>query len=551
MKLIFVTGGVMSGVGKGVTTASVAKLLQFRGLNCDIVKIDPYLNVDPGTMRPQEHGEVFVTEEVWQFEPVKDSIYNISETDQDLGTYERFLGKTLSSKNNITSGQVFLSTLLKERAGDFLGITVQIIPHITDAIKKRIYEASTPFVDALLVEVGGTVGDLESGAFLEAIRQIRLELEPTDVIVLHVAFLPCTILGDLKTKPTQHSVKALQSMGIQPDFIVARSEIPLDEKTKQKLSLFCNVPKSHVIGNPNVETIYELPLVLEEQNLGKMICDALAIPIKKKMALQAEWEQIVNGFKIKKGTTIRIALGGKYTELEDSYVSINEALKHAAAHLRVPLIIERIDGRELEKDPEFISKLNDYHGLLLTPGFGQSGTEGMVEMAEYSIKNKLPFLGICYGAQLGIVAFARKYMNWSSSHTTEINPTTEWPVVYLLPEQRKITDKGGTMRLGSHKINIKPNSIMAEIYQGKNQVKERFRHRYHFNKELIDKMKEKGVIVSSTDESGKIINSVELKDHPFFMGTQFHPEYKSRPDLAAPIYVKFVEACIKVATTLA
>ncbi|MHA2500650.1 MAG: CTP synthase [Candidatus Hodarchaeales archaeon] len=543
MKLIFVTGGVMSAVGKGITTASVAKILQFRGLNCDIIKIDPYLNIDPGTMRPQEHGEVFVTEEVWQFEPTRGQVYQISETDQDIGTYERFLGKNLHPRNNITSGQIFLSVLLRERFGEYLGHTVQIIPHITDEIKRRISEMETSFVDVLLVEVGGTVGDLESGAFLEAIRQIRLEKPPEDVTVVHVTFLPRTIMGDLKTKPSQHSVKTLLSMGIQPDFIVARSPQLLDEFTRKKLSLFCNVPEERVIGNPNLQSIYELPLILENQTLGELLCKALKIPIKKKRRLEAEWEQIVQGFKEEKGPVIRVALGGKYTEIEDSYVSINEALKHSAAQLMVPLVIEWLDGREIEKNPDMVSKLANYHGLLLTPGFGEKGTEGMIDMARYSILHNLPFLGICYGAQFGIIAFAREIMKWDSAHTTEIDPQTEWPIVDLLPEQRKVIKKGGTMRLGSHLIHINPKTRLAEIYGNQTTVHERFRHRFHFNNELVEQMEQKGVAISSTDENRNIINSLELRDHPFFVGVQFHPEYKSRPGNPAPIYTAFLRAC--------
>lgn len=533
----------MSAVGKGIATASIAKILQFRGLNCDIIKIDPYLNVDPGTMRPQEHGEVFVTEEIWQFEPAKGAVYQVSETDQDLGTYERFLGTNLHPRNNITSGQIFLSVLLRERAGDYLGHTVQIIPHVTDEIKRRIFEAETSFVDVLLVEVGGTVGDLESGAFLEAIRQIRLERQSEDVAVVHVTFLPKTIMGDLKTKPSQHSVKTLQGMGIQPDFIVARSQALLDEFTRKKLSLFCNVPEDRVIGSPNLKTIYELPLILESQKFGELLCKILKFPIAKKQRLEAEWEKIVQGFKVQEGAPIRVALGGKYTEIEDSYVSINEALKHAAAQLMVPLTIEWIDGREIERNPKSVKQLADYHGLLLTPGFGQKGTEGMIDMARYSILSKLPFLGICYGAQFGIIAFAREVMQWKTAHTTEIDPTTNWPVVSLLPEQQEVTTKGGTMRLGSHLIRTKQKTRLTEIYDGETVVHERYRHRFHFNKKLLGQMEEKGVVISSTDESGEMINSIELRDHPFFIGIQFHAEYKSRPGNPAPVYAAFLKAC--------
>lgn len=535
----------MSAVGKGITIASIAKILQFRGINCDIIKIDPYLNVDPGTMSPLQHGEVFVTEEIWQFEPVEGAVYPVSETDQDLGTYERFLGMNLHPRNNITSGQIFLSVLLRERAGDYLGQTVQIIPHVTDEIKRRIFEVENSFVDVLLVEVGGTVGDLESGAFLEAIRQIRLEKAAEDVAVVHVTFLPKTIMGDLKTKPSQHSVKTLQSMGIQPDFIVARSGAvyPLDEITRKKLSLFCNVPEDRVIGNPNLKTIYELPLILERQKIGDLLCKILKIPIKKKQRLEAEWEQVVQGFKVQEGAPIRVALGGKYTEIEDSYVSINEALKHAAAQLMVPLTIEWIDSRKIERNPETVNQLAGYHGLLLTPGFGQKGAEGMIDMARHSILNKLPFLGICYGAQCGVIAFAREVMKWKTAHSTEIDPTTEWPVVCLLPEQQQVTAKGGTMRLGSHSIHVKQETRLAEIYGGQNTIHERYRHRFHFNKSMLEQMEKKGVTISSTDETGEIINSIELRDHPFFIGIQFHAEYKSRPGKTAPVYTAFLQAC--------
>nr|MDO8082206.1 CTP synthase [Candidatus Freyarchaeota archaeon] len=543
VKYIFVTGGVMSGVGKGVTTASIGKLFQFRGYNVEAIKIDPYLNVDPGTLNPIEHGEVYITEEVWEFKPVEEFSLKISEIDQDFGSYERFLGENMSPEQNITSGQVYLSVILKEREGKFLGRTTQIIPHITDEIKRRIRQvAMKKKPDILITEVGGTVGDIEAMPFLEAIRQFRLEEKKEDTILIHVTYVPfLDTVQQQKSKPSQHSVRTLQGMGLQPDIIVGRAKKPLAKDVLQKLSLYSNLPPEAVISNPDIEVVYELPLLFEKQKIGDYLCRISNLPIKEPEL--DEWRNIVNLYKDAK-EVVHIAVPGKYTQIVDSYISIQEALRHASACSGAKLKLQWIDTEPLERDPKAIEILKKFDGILLTPGFGSRGTEGMIQTAEYATKEGVPYLGICFGCQLFFIAFCRSVLGLTGANSTEIDPNTPYPVVDLLPEQRAIKSKGGTMRLGGHKVLLMENSRLREAY-GKSEVVERFRHRYHIMPKYAEIAEDAGLKVSATDETGKIINAIELNKNFFIVGVQFHPEFKSRPNLPSPVYLAFIKEALK------
>lgn len=541
-KYLFVTGGVLSGIGKGAVAASVGKSFQFRDLDVDMIKIDPYLNVDPGTLNPIEHGEVFVTHNAWDFHPSEDSSFTIAEIDQDFGTYERFLDKTMHPRNNITSGQVYLSVLLQERAGSYLGRTVQIIPHITDEIKDRIRaaaERNSP--DILISEVGGTVGDIEASPFLEAIRQLRLE-EPDDkTALIHVTLVPyLETIGQLKTKPTQHSVKTLLSAGLQPDVIVGRSDRPLSDAAKEKISLYSNVPKKAVVSDPRIRVLYELPLLFEKQGLGDYLCDILRIRARSPQL--SSWEKNVQEFK-DADEEVRIAMPGKYTQILDSYISINKALKHSAAKLGASLEIEFVDTEPFENDKRKLEKLEDYHGVLLTPGFGTRGAEGMINASRKVLSTDIPFLGICFGAQLLFIAFCREN-GLENANSTEVDPETPHPVVDLLPEQKEVSKKGGTMRLGGQDILVEPGTKLYEAY-GSERVIERFRHRYHIIPDYVEKMRENGLVTSATDSEERIVNVIELEGDHWIMGVQFHPEFTSRPGNPNPVYRSFVEAALE------
>ncbi|UNQ73262.1 CTP synthase [Infirmifilum sp. NZ] len=545
-RYVFVTGGVVSGLGKGVVAASIGKIFQMRGLRVDVIKADPYLNVDPGTLNPVEHGEVFVCEDVWEFEPAPGYRFTIAEIDQDFGTYERFLDVNMHPSNNITSGQVYLSVILRERAGTYLGRTIQVIPHITDEIKRRIRsvaERSKP--DVLIVEIGGTVGDIEAMPFLEAVRQFRLEQPPGTTALVHVTLVPfLSTLGQLKTKPTQHSVKELQSMGLQPDVIIGRSDRPLPEDVRRKISLYCNVPPEAVFSDPDLETVYELPLVLERQGLGTYLSKLLNLPLEPDPDRKAEWERTVDAF-LNTREEVVIAMPGKYTMIQDSYISINEALNHAGASLGVRVRRVYIEAEDFEREPSRVEELlGQADGILLTPGFGARGVEGMIHAARYALQSGKPFLGICFGAQLLFVAFMRYVAGLEKAHSTEIDPETPHPVVDLLPEQRKAVLKGGTMRLGAHPVKIKAGTKLHAAY-GSELVYERFRHRYHINPDYLKLAEEKGMIASSTDPSGRIINSIEVVGQSWIVGVQFHPEFKSRPGRPSPVYRAFLEAILR------
>jgi len=546
-KLCFITGGVLSGLGKGITTAAIGKLLQFRGFHVDVIKIDPYLNVDPGTLNPIEHGEVFITDEVWDFNPAPGFIYRIAEIDQDAGTYERFLDHPFHPSQNITSGQIYLSVIVHERVGKFLGHTIQIVPHITDEVKSRIRNiANKENPDVLLIEIGGTVGDIEAMPFLEAIRQLRLELSEHDTCLVHVTLIPyLESVGQLKSKPTQHSVRTLQGMGLQPDIIVGRARESLSEEIKHKISLYCSVPEKAVISNPDLSLIYDLPLYFEQQNMGNYLCSLLQLPYDCKPAIE-DWTEMVNLFK-NATRTINIAMPGKYTSIIDSYVSINYALQDAGAHLDAKVNINWIDTEAIEENPEKISVLDSCDGCLLTPGFGSRGVEGMIQTANYAIQNSIPYLGICFGAQLLTVAFARNVMGWKEAHTTEVDAETQLPVIDFLPEQKIIQEKGGTMRLGAHKIIIQEGTKLWDAYH-QSVIHERFRHRYHIIEEYTSQMKQKGFITSAYDEMGKIVNAIEIAGHPFCVGVQFHPEYTSRPNRPNPLYFAFIKHALERST---
>ena len=542
-RFVFITGGVLSGIGKGVTTASIAKLLQFRGYSIRIIKIDPYLNIDPGTLNPIEHGEVFVTDDIWTFSPVKGFDFRISEIDLDFGTYERFTGMEVHPSQNITSGQIYMSVILEERKGGFLGRTVQIIPHITDRIKQRVWDVinKDPVPDVLLVEIGGTVGDIEAMPFLEAVRQLVQEVGRNRVAVVHVTLVPyMKSVGEFKTKPTQHSARTLQSLGIQPDIMICRSEMPLSHPAKEKIALFCNVPEEQVISNPDIPIIYQLPLSFEEEGLGEILVNHFGL--ESRSPDTDSWHEIVQSFENLKEKVV-IAMPGKYTTLGDSYKSINEALSHAAAVCNTQVEIKWIATEERATEECLLEDLSDVDGVLLTPGFGERGVEGMICAATLTLTSKIPLLGICYGAQLSTVAFARNVMEWKGANTTEVDPDSLYPVVDLMDEQKITEDKGGTMRLGGHEVAIVKGTRLHEIY-GQDRVQERFRHRFHLIERYLSKMDEKGLKVSAYDNTNRIINAIELADHPFWIGVQYHPEFKSRPGNPHPLYLGLIRAAL-------
>lgn len=548
-KFIFVTGGVLSGIGKGHTTASIAKLLQFRGYQIDLVKIDPYLNVDPGTLNPIEHGEPFVTDQIFEFSPAPSWEYTTAEVDQDFGTYERFTGRAIHPRNNITSGQVYLSVILQERLGKFLGKTVQIIPHITDEIKRRFREIAGvkqpagKKLDVIMVEVGGTVGDIEAAPFLEAIRQFRLEEGSNKTLLVHVTLVPyLETVGEMKTKPTQHSVKQLLSLGLQPDTIIARSQSPLTEEARRKIALHSNVAPEAVISNPDLDEIYALPLQFYEQGLDAIILQKLEMMARPPTAMKA-WQQVVERF-IQPKEHLRVAMPGKYVRMADTYISINEAIRHAGAHLGASVAIEMVDSEELEQVNNAKQQLLQYDGILLTPGFGTRGTEGMIKAAWIAVEEDLPFLGICFGCQLLFVAICRYRLGMKKANSSEIDPKTPYPVVDILPEQREIKEKGGTMRLAGHLIKVRPKTLLRAAYK-KNKVRERFRHRFHLMWDPVKKAEKKGLVVSATDTTERIVNAIEIRDCSWMVGTQFHPEYTSRPDQPNPVYLAFVNALLQ------
>lgn len=527
-KMIFVTGGVVSSLGKGIAAASLGRLLVERGLAVTIQKFDPYINVDPGTLSPFQHGEVYVTDDG-------------AETDLDLGHYERFIEESLSQANNVTTGRIYQNVITKERRGEYLGSTVQVIPHITDEIKAAIRRL-LPNHDVVITEIGGTVGDIESLPFLEAIRQLRGDAGRENTLFIHVTLIPyLAAAGELKTKPTQHSVRELMEIGIQPDILICRTEHELTEEMRRKIALFCNVERDAVIEARDVETIYEVPLVFHEQGLDRLVVERLGLNVPQPDL--SSWRALVERAKRPSQGRVRIAVVGKYTQLVDSYKSINEALIHGGIANDVRVDIEWVSSEEI-KGPEDATRLADYDGLLVPGGFGVRGVEGMVRAVRYARENGLPFFGICLGLQSAIIELARNVCDLEESHSREFEPQCPDPVVSLMDSQRKITDMGGTMRLGAYPCQLAPGSRAAEIY-GVPEISERHRHRYEVNNEYRDTLTEHGLRLSGLSPDHMLVEIIELPSHPWYVATQFHPELKSRPGNPHPLFASFIAAAIR------
>jgi len=529
VKFVFVTGGVLSSVGKGILTSSIGKLLQSRGFKVTVVKIDPYVNVDAGTMNPYMHGEVYVTDDG-------------GETDLDLGWYERFLDLNLKTENNLTTGMVYKAVIEKERRGDFLGRCVQIVPHVTNEIKHRIRSvAKNSDVDVVLTEVGGTVGDIESLPFLEAIRQMRLEEGYENTLYVHVALVPVLdVTKEMKTKPLQHSVNELRRIGVQPDIIVARSPEMIDDESRRKIALFGTIPEDAVFCSYNVETIYKVPLILDEQGMGDFVCKRFGFSECKKDF--KEWSKFVDAI-LKPEHEVKIALVGKYAGLSDSYVSMNEALRHAGAACKTKVCIDYFEAEKLEQNPETAKILNGFDGIFIPYGFGPRGTEGKVAAIQFARESDLPFLGICYGFQLAVVEFARHVCGLKDANSTEINPNSPYPVIDLMPEQRGVELKGATMRLGAHKIIVKPDTMAFKLYACE-EIYERHRHRFEVNLDFMETLQKNGMVFSGKSTDGRRMEILELPDRYFFFATQFHGEFKSRPGRPDPEYYGFIRACL-------
>ena len=529
IKYIFVTGGVVSSLGKGITAASLGRLLKSRGIRVSVQKLDPYINVDPGTMSPYQHGEVFVTDDG-------------AETDLDLGHYERFIDINLTKYNNMTTGKIYWSVISKERRGDYLGGTVQVIPHITNEIKERIYRsAKASDSQVVIVEVGGTVGDIESLPFLEAIRQIRKDVGRDNVMYIHLTLVPyIQAAGELKTKPTQHSVKELRSIGIQPNVIVCRTEHPWPEELREKIALFCDVAPEAVVQAHNASSIYEVPLLLEKEGLDQIVVDTLGLDYPKPDL--SEWREIVDRIKKPKEEVI-IGLVGKYVSLQDAYMSVAESLRHAGIHHQAKVNIKWIQAEDIN-DSNVVDLLRDVDGILVPGGFGDRGVEGKITSIRYAREKEIPFLGICLGMQCAVIEFARNVLGLKGAHSSEFAPDTAYPVIDLLPEQREINDKGGTMRLGLYPCKLLDGSMSQEIYQDE-IIYERHRHRYEFNNEYRKAITEAGMQIGGTLPDESLVEIVELPDHPWFVASQFHPEFKSRPNRPHPLFRDFVGAALK------
>ena len=526
-KYIFVTGGVTSSLGKGIIAASLAKLLQARGLRVTIQKFDPYINIDPGTMNPYEHGECYVTEDG-------------AETDLDLGHYERYLNIFTSQANNVTTGRIYQTVINKEREGAYLGKTVQVVPHITDEIKRRMLQlGQSGEFDIVITEIGGTVGDIESLPFVEAVRQLQWELPDEDSVVVHLTLIPyLKAAGELKTKPTQHSVKMLSQEGVHPDIIVCRTERPLNIELRRKIALFCNVKQEAVIEAADAPTIYEVPLAMMREKLDVICMKKLNIPNNKEPEL-SKWKEFLDKLKYPKGK-VNIGLIGKYLELQDAYKSILESFIHAGAMNECQVVITNVHSEFITED-NVAEKLGGLDGLLVAPGFGHRGVEGKVVAVKYARENKLPFFGICLGMQMAAIEFARNVLGLKEAHSTEMNPETTEPVIDLMDEQKKVTDKGGTMRLGAYPCDIKKGTLAYEIY-GKPSISERHRHRWEFNNKYLDQFENAGMIASGKNPGTGLVEIIELSRHPFFIGVQYHPELKSTVENPHPIFVHFIKA---------
>lgn len=524
-KYIFITGGVVSGLGKGITAASLGRLLKNRGYKVANQKFDPYLNVDPGTMSPYEHGEVFVTNDG-------------AETDLDLGHYERFTDESLTKYSSVTTGRIYSEVIERERRGDYLGKTVQVIPHITNAIKEKAYKFENTDVDIVITEIGGTVGDIESLPFLEAIRQIGLERPEHDTIFIHVTLLPY-IYGsnELKSKPTQHSVKELQSIGIKPDILVCRAEQEIEDAIRNKLALFCNVKKEDVIQNKTVQDLYEVPLMLEQEGLAHRVCEKLELKDKPD---NKNWEKMIENIKNLKDEKVSIAIVGKYVKLEDSYLSVAESIKHGGFANSCKVEVAFIDCEGITKE-NAKERLGQYSGIIVPGGFGNRGVEGKIATVQYARENKVPFLGICLGMQMAVVEFARHVLEYEDANSEEFDETTKHPVIHIMEDQIHVAKKGGTMRLGAYPCHIQKGSLAEKVYEGL-EISERHRHRFEYNNDYREEMEKKGMICSGLSPDGSLVEIVEVKDHPYFIAAQFHPEFQSRPDRPHPLFVNLVKA---------
>ncbi|MCC6095497.1 MAG: CTP synthase [Eubacterium sp.] len=537
VKYIFVTGGVVSGLGKGITAASLGRLLKARGYKVTMQKFDPYINIDPGTMNPVQHGEVFVTDDG-------------AETDLDLGHYERFIDESLTQNSNVTTGKVYWSVLNKERRGDYGGGTVQVIPHITNEIKSRFYRQPAAVEDydgpgmdteIAIIEVGGTVGDIESQPYLEAIRQFRAEIGPGNSMLLHVTLVPYLACSrELKTKPTQSSVKDLQGMGIQPDVLVLRCEKPLTETVRNKIALFCNVPKENVIENMDLPILYEVPMALEKEHIAQIACKCLQLPCPQPEL--EDWKEMLYNWQHPK-KTVNVALVGKYVELHDAYLSVVEALHAAGAYNHANVKIDWVDSEEVSSY-NVSDRLKDADGILVPGGFGTRGLAGKIAAIRYARENKVPFLGLCLGMQMAIVEFARDVLGLTDANSVEVDPDTKNPVIHLMPDQEGVVDIGGTLRLGSYPCVLTKGTKSYELY-GTDHIKERHRHRYEVNNQYREALQEHGMVLAGKSPDGRIVEMIELEDHPFFIATQAHPEFKSRPNRPHPLFRGFIAAVSK------
>ena len=529
VKYVFVTGGVVSGLGKGITAASLGRLLKARGYKVTMQKFDPYINIDPGTMNPVQHGEVFVTDDG-------------AETDLDLGHYERFIDESLTKNSNVTTGKIYWSVLHKERRGDYGGGTVQVIPHITNEIKSRFYRNfNEDETHIAIIEVGGTVGDIESQPFLEAIRQFQHDVGHENAILIHVTLIPyIKASGELKTKPTQASVKDLQGMGIWPDILVCRSEHPLDNHLKDKIALFCNVPSSHVLQNLDVEYLYEAPLAMEKEHLAQVACECLHLPCPEPDL--TDWTAMVDALR-HPTSKVHIAIVGKYIQLHDAYISVVEALKHGGIASHSVVELKWVDS-ELVNDANAAEYLSDVDGILVPGGFGDRGIEGKISAIRYARENNVPFLGLCLGMQMAIVEFARHVIGYDDAHSVELDPNTTHPMIHLMPDQDGIEDIGGTLRLGSYPCILDKDTKAYELY-GDETIHERHRHRYEVNNDYREVLRQAGMTLSGISPDGRIVEMIELKEHPFFLATQAHPELKSRPNRPHPLFRGIVAAALE------
>ncbi|WP_458411644.1 CTP synthase [Schinkia sp. CFF1] len=527
-KYIFVTGGVVSSLGKGITAASLGRLLKNRGVNVTIQKFDPYINVDPGTMSPYQHGEVFVTDDG-------------AETDLDLGHYERFIDINLSKYNNVTTGKIYSTVIKKERRGDYLGGTVQVIPHITNEIKDRVFRSGRETnADVVITEIGGTVGDIESLPFLEAIRQIKSDIGSENVMYIHCTLIPyIKAAGEMKTKPTQHSVKELRSLGIQPNVIVTRNEMPITQDMKDKIALFCDIDSKAVIECRDAKNLYEIPLALQEQGFDQIVCDYLKLNVKE--ADMAEWKVLVE--KVTNlSKEVKIGLVGKYVELQDAYISVVEALRHAGYYYDADIKVKWINAEHVTAE-NVDELLGDVDGVLVPGGFGDRGIEGKIEATRFARENKVPFLGICLGMQLATIEFARNVLGYEGANSAEIKPETPYPIIDLLPEQKDVEDLGGTLRLGLYPCKLKEGTAAYEAYEDE-LVYERHRHRYEFNNQYRQAFEDAGLVFSGTSPDGRLVEVIEVPDHPWFVASQFHPEFRSRPTRPQPLFREFIHASL-------